>query len=203
MMVPGDPPDLPCPSYDQPLLRIGDSSSLMVPYSPSMSIPDMDLAFSALTPDSLQRNALSARAYSEQDVLTLSAALARARGDIRPSKLHLVSIDDLGAVPMAHHRADRKLLQDTVLITPEYEALVAQQAVDDPFAARRRQDRGITAALSNVWSLVLDKVYWVRDRIFPSNGDQLNAWLAERRGMAVLFHLDPDRPDEIWMLRSA
>lgn len=204
MMVPGDPADLPCPAYDQPFLQIGESSSLFVPYSPPMSIPDMDLAFSALTPDSLRRNELSGRAYSESDVLTLSAALARARGDIRPSTLHLVSIDDLGAVAMAHHRADRKLLEDTVLITPEYEALLAQQeAVEDPFAVRRQQERGFTAALSNIWALLLDKVYWVRDRIFPSNGDQLNAWLSERRGQAVLFHLDPNRPGEIWMLRSA
>jgi hypothetical protein len=204
MMVPGDPADLPCPAYDQPFLQIAESSSLFVPYSPPMSIPDMDLAFSALTPDSLQRNELSGRAYSDADVLTLSAALARSRGDIRASKLHLISIDDLGAVPMAHHRADRKLLEDTVLITPEYEALIAaQQAADDPFSARRQQERGLTAAFSNIWSLLLDRVYWVRDRIFPSNGDQLNAWLAERRGQAVLFHLDPARPDEIWMLRSA
>lgn len=204
MMVPGDPADLPCPSYDQPFLQIGESSSLFVPYSPPMSIPDMDLAFSALTPDSLRRNELSARAYSETDVLTLSAALARVRGDIRPSTLHLVSIDDLGSVPMAHHRADRKLLEDTVLLTPEYEALMAEQSAQtDPFAARRQQDRGLTAALSNIQSLVLDQLYWVRDRIFPSNGDQLNTWLSTRRGQAVLFHLDPNRPDEIWMLRSA
>jgi hypothetical protein len=204
MMVPGAPADLPCPSYDQPFLQIGESSSLFVPYSPPMSIPDMDLAFSALTPDSLRRNELSARAYSETDVLTLSAALARVRGDIRPSTLHLVSIDDLGSVPMAHHRADRKLLEDTVLLTPEYEALMAEQSAQtDPFAARRQQDRGLTAALSNIQALVLDRVYWLRDRIFPSNGDQLNGWLAERRGQAVLFHLDPNRPDEIWMLRSA
>jgi len=203
MMVPGDPADLPCPAHDQPFLQIGETSSLFVPYSPPMSIPDMDLAFSALTPDSLRQNELSGRAYSEDDILTLSAVLARARGDIRSSTLHLVSIDDLGAVPMAHHRADRKLLEDTVLITPEYEELLAEQrAVDDPFAVRRQQERGFTAALSNIWALVLDKVYWVRDRIFPSNGDQLNAWLSERRGQAVLFHLDPDRPDEIWMLRS-
>ncbi|MCC1481342.1 cellulose biosynthesis cyclic di-GMP-binding regulatory protein BcsB [Roseibaca sp. Y0-43] len=204
MMVPGDPADLPCQAYDQPFLQIGGSSSLFVPYSPPMSIPDMDLAFSALTPDSLRRNELSGRAYSDADVLTLAAALARSRGDIRPSTLHLISLDDLGAVPMAHHRADRKLLEDTVLITPEYEALMAaQQAADDPFSARWQQERGLTAAFSNIWSLLLDRVYWVRDRIFPSNGDQLNAWLAERRGQAVLFHLDPARPDEIWMLRSA
>lgn len=204
MMVPGDPSDLPCPAYDQPFLQIGESSSLFVPYSPPMSIPDMDLAFSALTPDSLRHNEMSARAYSEADILTLSAALARTRGDIRASTLHLISIDDLGAVPMAHHRADRRLLEDTVLLTPEYEALVAaQQSVEDPFQARRQQDRGFSAAFSNILSLILDRVYWVRDRIFPSNGDQLNAWLAERRGQAVLFHLDPSRPDEIWMLRSA
>ena len=117
-----------------------------------MSIPDMDLAFSALTPDSLRQNELSGRAYSEDDILTLSAVLARARGDIRSSTLHLVSIDDLGAVPMAHHRADRKLLEDTVLITHGIRGASCRttRPVDDPFAVRRQQERGFTAALSNI-----------------------------------------------------
>lgn len=58
------------------------------------------------------------------------------------------------------------------------------------------------AAVSNALGAVVDSVKWVTDRVFPSSGDQLNNWLAERRGQAILFQLDPNRPDEIWMLRS-
>ncbi len=204
VMIPGDPPDLPCPAHDRPFLRIGGDSSLTVPYSPPMAIPDMDLAFGALTPDSLQVNAMSARAYSDTDVLTLQAALARTRGAAGAATLHLISIDDLGAVPMADHRVERRVLEDTVLMSPDVEALMAeQQAANDPFARRRAQSGGgIGAALGRARALVIDRLEWVRDRIFPSNGDQLNDWLAARRAQAVLLQLDPDRPDAIWMLRS-
>jgi hypothetical protein len=76
----------------------------------------------------------------------------------------------------------------------------------DPFAQRRQSSSGIVsslrAALSNGWASVNDGARWMMDRIFPSSGDQLNRWLETRTGQAILFHLDADRPDEIWMLRS-
>lgn len=209
LMVPGDPPDLPCPAVDRPFLQISDTSTLNVPYSPSMAIPDMDLAFNALTPDSIRVNDMSARAFSDADVLTLRAALARLQSDIRPATLHLISIDDLGSVPSAHHRANRRLLEDVVLNLPDIpvgddDALLAFN--DDPFAQRRQQGSGVVAsmraAVSNTFGAITDGVKWVTDRVFPSSGDQLNNWLAQRRGQAILFQLDPTRPDEIWMLRS-
>ncbi len=210
LMIPGDPPDLPCPVVDRPFLQIANTSTLFVPYSPSMAIADMDLAFGALTPDSLRTNDLSARAWEESDVLMLKAALARSQADTRPATLHLISIDDLSSVPTSHHRADRRLLEETVLNLPSLPqsndpaALFA--AADDPFARRRQSSSGIvsslSAAVSNGWTSVNEGLRWAMDRIFPSSGDQLNRWLAERKGQAVLFQLDADRPDEIWMLRS-
>ncbi|MGP9789296.1 cellulose biosynthesis cyclic di-GMP-binding regulatory protein BcsB [Roseinatronobacter sp. NSM] len=209
LMVPGDPPDLPCPVVERPFLQISDTSTLNVPYSPSMAIPDMDLAFGALTPDSIRRNEMTARAFSDADILTLSAALARSHADMRPATLHLISVDDLGSVPAGNHRADRRLLEDIVLTVPELPGASGDAmagATDDPFQRRRQQDSGLSAgfgqAFSTAWDRVSDSLAWVKDRIFPSSGEQLNQWLANRRGQAVLFHLDPARPDEIWMLRS-
>ncbi len=205
LFVPGDPENLPCPTSDVPFLQISDTSTLHVPYSPSMSIPDMDLAFAALTPESLRVNEMSARAYSRADVTTLAAALARSRAMIRPSTLHLLSIEDLGSIPSAHHRADRRLLEDTVLLPHASDApdMVAEtNALHDPFHARRQESRGISLALSSGWQVVADQAQWLINRIFPRNGDQLNQWLAEQRGQAVLFQLDPARPDELWMLRG-
>ncbi|WP_439561052.1 cellulose biosynthesis cyclic di-GMP-binding regulatory protein BcsB [Roseinatronobacter sp.] len=209
VMVPGDPPDLPCPAVDRPFLQIGDSSTLHVPYSPSMAIPDMNLAFGALTPDSIRLNDMTARAYSETDILMLSAALARSQADMRAATLHLISLDDLGSVPAAHHRADRRLLEDTVLSVQQLDTSQSDPALafsDDPFERRRQQDSsfslGFGRAFSNGWGAIRDSVRWATDRIFPSSGEQLNQWLQDRRGQAVLFHLDATRPDEIWMLRS-
>jgi hypothetical protein len=210
LMVPGDPADLPCPAVDRPFLQISNTSSLFVPYSPSMAIADMDLAFGALTPESLRQNDLSARAWDESDVMMLKAALARAQADTRPATLHLISIDDLSSVPTSHHRADRRLLEEVVLNLPSLPqqddpaALFAAQT--DPFAQRRQSSSGVvaslSAAVSSGWANVTDGARWMMDRIFPSSGDQLNRWLAERKGHAILFQLDAERPDEIWMLRS-
>lgn len=209
LMVPGDPADLPCPVADRPFLQVSNTSTLFVPYSPSMAIPDMDLAFGALTPDSIRLNDMTARSYSEADILTMKASLARSQAELRPTTLHLISIDDLSSVPAAHHRADRRLLEETVLNLPSLEGTdpAAQFAsAEDPFARRRQSSDGIVtslrAAVSNGWATITDGVQWIGNRIFPSSGDQLNQWLSTRRGQAILFHLDPDRPDEIWMLRS-
>ena len=207
LMVPGDPSDLPCPVSDRPFLQVSNTSTLFVPYSPSMAIPDMDLAFGALTPDSLRVNEMSTRAYSEADVLTLKAALARSQAGLRPGTLHLISIDDLASVPTAHHRADRRLLEETVLNLPQVTPTGSGDLfAEDPFTRRRQTGSGLTgslsAALSNGWNSVTEGLRWVSNRVFPSSGDQLNRWLAERRGQAILFHLDPERPDEIWMIRS-
>lgn len=209
LMVPGDPPDLPCPAVERPFLQISDTSTLNVPYSPSMAIPDMDLAFGALTPDSIRRNEMTARAFSDADILTLSAALARSQADMRAATLHLISVDDLGSVPAGKHRADRRLLEDIVLTVPQVPGAspdMMADVMDDPFQRRRQQESGLSVgfgqAFSTGWNRVSDSLAWVKDRIFPSSGEQLNQWLANRRGQAVLFHLDPARPDEIWMLRS-
>lgn len=210
LMIPGDPPDLPCPVPDRPFLQIANSSTLYVPYSPSMAIADMDLAFGALIPDSIRLNELTARAYSESDILTLKAALARSQADTRPSTLHLVSIDDLSSVPSSQHRPERRLVEEAVLNLPSLQLgtdpndLFAN--LEDPFARRRQGASSIVtslrASISKGWQAANDGVRFAMDRIFPSSGDQLNRWLATRKGQAILFHLDVDRPDEIWMLRS-
>ena len=206
LFIPGDPENLPCPTIDSPFLRIWDSSTLNVPYSPAMSIPDMDLAFAALTPDSLRANEMSARAFSQSDVITLASALARTRAQIRPSTLHLISMDDLGSVPSAHHRADRRLLEDVVLNTEQFtEPLLAgghETGIVDPFQIRSQERRSFSVALSAGWTTVSEHAKGLIGRVFPRNGDSLNLWLAQQRGQAVLFQLDSARPDEIWMLRS-
>lgn len=205
MFVPGDPPTLPCPSSETPVLQIANSSTLHVPYSPSMFIPDMDLAFAALSPDSLSQNEMSGRSYSHMDVLTLRAALARTRAAIRPSTLHLISLDDLGSIPTGHYTADRRFLEDALLYSDTSDALATDlvtSVVGDPFQARRAEQRSMSLAFSAGWDAAMARAKWMFDRVFPSSGDQLNNWLVEQRGQALLFQLDASRPDEIWMLRG-
>ena len=205
LFVPGDPPTLPCASGDKPVLQIANSSTLKVPYSPSMFMPDMNLAFSALSPDSLRLNEMSGRAYAQMDILTLKAALARTRTAIRPSVLHLISIDDLGSIPTGHYIADRRYVEDALLQSDQTDALVADlfsSPQGDPFMVRRVEQRSVSLALSSGWAAVIARAKGVFERVFPSSEDHLNKWLADQRGQALLFQLDVRRPDEIWMLRG-
>ncbi len=205
LFVPGEPPSLPCSGNDRPVLQIANSSTINVPYSPSMSIPDMHLAFSALTPDSLRRNELTSRAFSDLDELTIAAALARTRAAIRPPTLHLIALEDLGSIPTGEYIADRKLLEDAVLQIPSLQLPGAGEPdvpQYDPFHFRQPESRWFSLALSSGWARVEEMGRWAFERVFPSGGNHLNNWLAERSGQAILFQLDPMQPDEIWMLRN-
>lgn len=204
MFIPGSPADLPCASSNVPLLQIGSGSSLNVPYSPPMATPDMHLAFAALQPESVRGNDLSARAYSDMDTLTLGAALTSARGMDGRSVLHLMAIEDLGGIPTAHYQLDRRVLEQVVLSGRKGDVLLAGQppSPQDLFQMHSQPSRSFNAALSNGWQEARERARWLRDRIFPNVGDQLNVWLAEQHAQAVLFQLDPERPNEIWMLRD-
>lgn len=210
VMIPGDPPNLPCPILDRPFLHISNTSTLTVPFSPAMAIPDMDMAFGALTPDSIRRNDMTARSWNNDDILTLQAALARTQAGVRPAILHLISMDDLASIPTNHHRPARHVLEDVLLGLSGLDDPISaslSQLLDDPFARRRNAADGgigvsVRAAFRSGWQQTQEAMLWITDRALPGSGDQLNRWLSQRRAQAILFQLDPTRPEEIWMLRS-
>lgn len=114
VLVPGNPGDLPCPTQDTPMAAIAATTTIEVPYSPSMYLPDMHLAFSALEPTSVVTNDMTARAFDENEVVTIAASLVggeRRNLSLRNSNLHLLSLDDLGSVPMGDYRVDRRSLE--------------------------------------------------------------------------------------------
>jgi cellulose synthase operon protein B len=204
MFVPGDPPALPCAAQERPFLQIGGSSALHVPYSPPMKIADMGHAFAALAPGSLQRNDMSSRAFAPIDEAMLAAALARSHSAPRPAALHLIAIEDMGSIPTGRYRANRVLLENALLAPQAAPALLAEAAPAelDPFRAPVTEARGLSVALGAGWATLSDHALRLMGRVFPASGDDLNLWLAQQRGQAVLFQLDPERPDDIWMLRG-
>ncbi len=205
VLIPGDPPDMPCAGARGAVLEIAASSTLDVPDSPSMFLPDMGLAFSALTPDSLVTNDLTHRAFDPEDSLVLGAALARAGAGYRPAHLHLMALEDLGSVPLGRYSVERRLLEDVLApITrgmPGDGPGAAPSAQPDPFRFVQ-EARGSRAALVGWWDWVMghagDFLQWVN----PRTEDRLNEWLERQQGQAVFLHLDHRRPDQIWMLRS-
>ena len=205
VMVPGAPADLPCPTIDEPMAAIGSGSTIHVPYSPSMYLPDMQMAFAGLGPDSIVLNDMSTRAFDANDVITLRAALIggeRADAAALQPRLHLLSADDLGSVPMGGHLFSRHALDEALL--PQ--GSVPLPAEGQPMAENsllRLQDRvETTAALSRgvdwMRRFFEDTLQWLH----PRTGVLLERWLEQQRGQAVMFQLDPGRPNHLWLVRA-
>lgn len=202
VLVPGAPADMPCPFNDTPILAIGESSTLTVPFSPSMYLPDMHIAFAGLTPASVHLNEMSARSFGADDVVTLRAALS---GGERPAaaalntQLHLLALDDLGSVPMGGYQLSRRAL-DAALLPPVQVAGLPEQGGHALLRLRERGDS--TAALSRGWDWLSDGFGAALQWLQPRSGLLLEQWLEQQDAQAVLMQLDPGRPNHLWMVRA-
>lgn len=208
VMVPGDPADLPCPHREHPVVAISDQSTIAAPYSPSMYLPDMHFALTALTPRGVQTGDLTARAFSALDVLTLRAALAGGQvmqqGETG-ARLHLTALEDLGAVPSGNLQINRRAIEHVLM--PALGGASPMAVSDAPaglgsgllrLERQREPTAGLTAGLDWLNLTLATAMQWMH----PRSGLLLDAWLLQQRGQAVLMQLDPNRPGDIWMLRA-
>lgn len=208
-IIPGAPADLPCPTQDAAMVAIGQDSTLFVPYSPAMYLADMHLAFSGLTPESVQGNDMSARSFDANDVVTLRAALSGGENletaALNP-RLNLLSIDDLGSVPMAHYLFSRRAVEAVLL--GEEPTVAGIEPMDagagGTFGAlmNRAQRPQSTAALARGWDWLRNgfeaTLYWLH----PRAGARLEYWLEQQHGQAILLQLDPAMPNQLWLVRA-
>lgn len=205
VMVPGDPPDMPCATADTPVLAIGQSSTLEVPYSPSMFLPDMHVAFSGLTPESVIVNELTERSFDENDIVTLRAAFSggeREDAAALNARLHLLTLDDLGSVPSGGYRFSRRAIEAALF--PEVEPVALTGGTGDSHALLRIQDRGDSRpVLTRGWEWLTNGFSTALQWLQPRSGMLLENWLEQQDAQAVLLQLDPARPTQIWMLRAA
>lgn len=204
VMVPGNPADMPCPTVEAPVLAIGQSSTIRVPYSPSMYLPDMHIAFAGLTPLSVTVNELSGRAFDENDVVTLRAALS---GGERPdaatlgARLHLLALDDLGSIPNGGYQISRRAVEAAMVDEAQIAAVTGSEA--PLHSLLRLQERGESpAALARGWDWLKGGFSTALQWLQPRSGTLLEAWLAEQDAQAVLLQLDPARPTHLWLLRA-
>ena len=205
--VPGNPPDLPCPQRDAPVVAVSAQSTIQVPYSPSMYLADMHYAFAGLEPASVQTSDLTGRSFSELDTLMLRAAFATGR---RPdaagvaARLHLIPPEDLGAVPSSGYRFSRAVVEQVLAPPAASPLLLAATGEADHLLLRteRQRDGAGPAAFSAGWDwmsrMTTDALQWMH----PRAGNYLEAWLSQQNGQAILLQLDPLQPSQIWMLRA-
>ncbi len=204
-IVPGDPADLPCPTQDAAMLAIGQGSTIEVPYSPAMYMPDMHLAFTGLTPDSVQANDMSTRSFNSNDVVTLRAALTGGENaetaDLNP-RLHLLSLDDLGSVPLGGYQFSRRAIETALLGEPEVIAGLEDPAAPRSSLLRMTERPESTAALARGWEWLRNGFERTLQWLHPRAGARLENWLQEQNGQAILLQLDPAMPNQLWMVRS-
>lgn len=203
VLVPGSPADMPCPFNDTPILAIGQGSSLYVPYSPSMYLPDMHIAFAGLTPDSVATNEMSGRAFDDNDVVTLRAALSGGERDDAAglgAQLHLLALDDLGSVPLGGYQLSRQAIDAALL----HQAPVAGIDTEEPVHAllRARDSADSRAALARGWDWLKDGFTTALQWLQPRSGLLLEHWLEQQDAQAILLQLDPARPNQLWLVRA-
>jgi len=205
MFIPGDPPDLPCPQREGPVLAIADSSTLTVPYSPSMYLADMHFVFSALGPEGVLASDLSERSFSDLDRLQLQAAFStgqRADAVGSPARLHLIPPDDLGAVPSGSYVISRGAVEAVLARREEPAEPVALAATGNVLfrAQERRESR--PALLTAGWDWTTRRFDETLQWMHPRAGTHMQDWLARQSGQAILLQLDPLLPSHVWMLRA-
>jgi len=207
VMIPGDPADMPCPVWDHPVLAIGADSTMTVPYSPSMYLPDMHFAFGALTAQSLRPQAHAARAFSDDDVVTLRAALAGStQGESRDlgARLHLLSLDDLAALPLGGYHVSRRAIENVLLGGGLGEIPVAEGLGGSllRMTGEGGGSRQPAAAFSVGWDWAARAFNTALQWLHPRSGTLLEEWLNQNQGQAILLQLDPMRPEHLWLLRA-
>ncbi len=201
VIIPGDPPDLPCPVGSGPSVGILDSTALLVPQSPSMFLPDMHFAFSRLGPDSVQVSALAARVFSSRAILALRAAFAGQ--DPAPMnesmRLKLLTLEELAAMPAGPYRFDRRVVERVLSPPAPDEPATAPLSLIALMQSQRRAaaEPGLFEKLVRFGREKLDAA---RYALIPSSGAVLDRWLATQSGKAILFQLDPTRPNEIFLV---
>ncbi|WP_370226709.1 cellulose biosynthesis cyclic di-GMP-binding regulatory protein BcsB [Pararhodobacter marinus] len=205
VLIPGNPPDLPCAFNDTPILGLGEDSTLTVPFSPSMYLPDMQIAFAGLTPASVVTNDMSQRAFDADDVVTLRAALtagARPEAAALNTQLHLLALDDLGTVPMGGYQLNRQAIDAALMPDTTITDFAPQTAPEHALLRFRDQTEQNTALLSRGWEWLQQGFWRTLEWLQPRSGLHLQTWLAEQDAQAILIQLDPARPNQLWMVRA-
>jgi hypothetical protein len=202
VMIPGDPADLPCPSRNGPVVELDALSTINVPFSPSMYLPDMQLAFATLGSRSLRLNDMTARAYSTEDITTLSSALilGQSGNASLPATLNLIALEDLGSLPVGSFLISRRAIEDVLLGANALD--LPQVAGETGGLLRSAAGRDSAMAMGGVWDWLTRTASEALQWVHPRSGLLLNAWLSEQRGQAILLQLDYTRPDQLWLLRS-
>jgi len=198
-IIPGDPPDLPCPRIEGPLLRVSGESALRIPSSPRMHFANVGAGLSELDP-----GAVVATPEASADgvaVATVQAIMLRLRpfaGAVGETRLTIAGVSELdrlapGDLGLTRQMAETALappLPAPVLPAP-VEAELTDLPATVPTDAASVTDR-VSTLIAGLWQSL---------RELAAPGDPaLPLWLEGRRGTAMLVMPDAASPDALWLL---
>ncbi|MWB76421.1 hypothetical protein GLS40_00130 [Pseudooceanicola sp. 216_PA32_1] len=226
MIVPGDPADLQCvPRATDMLVILGDSS-ITIPGSPSMTRNDMRTALDRMSGENVIIPT-PARSDPDRDAALLMPFAMRFQPLTREgsaSVLNVITPQFVDAVPTGDTGLKRRVLQQVLtgvqvnFESPALQPIVVPQKNAAPapsFRLSMTNDTVDTAAgadedaaepmlaglfdLPNMWATGVAQFERLRD--FASADDpDLTTWLARRTGEAVLMQLDPEDPNNLWLV---
>ncbi len=193
-IVPGDPPNQPCPPMSAPLTIISPQSTLLVPPSPQMRMIGLDRPLVALQPD--QINGLVS-ATKDTPVSHLPATLAAAMRPVAQAErisgasLTITSTGaeeslQLGDLGISRRDLARLLPAENALSLPE-----ASPDQTDPPGLTDRTKRWFQGFVRDLVKLAI-----------PDDGPLL-AWLKDRPAEALLFIPKDDAPEAMWLMVRA
>ncbi|MGP3697419.1 cellulose biosynthesis cyclic di-GMP-binding regulatory protein BcsB [Rhodobacter sp. NSM] len=206
-IIPGNPPDEPCPSTQGNLLQVLGSTELFVPPSPRMTMADMARDLAWVTPAGVQPATPEGLART----LPFMSAFHDA-SDGRPVQLTVTGLHDLDRVPMAEAGLTPRLLARTLLPSAVSRLVDDRPAAETDTPANALTPLGAAPGESTLPALVesnwFDRarafmlatlepaLHGVRRLVRPGDGD-LVEWLASRKGEAMII---APGPGELWVV---
>ncbi|MBI1217583.1 MAG: cellulose synthase [Rhodobacteraceae bacterium] len=205
IIIPGDPPDQPCPIRKDPMVTILDTTTLFVPPTPRMVLPNLATPLSTIGGDAVSFDGQpDGRADPSLPFSALLQPLAQ--GGAGTAHLHVVDLRDMSRVPLGDEGISTRSLEG-LLLPPVAKLPVADAATDTTADDQAPPEQpgwlqglidglpplNLSARASALWDYV--------QRLGRRSGDgPLASWLAARNGQAVLLDLDPAHRDDLWLV---
>ncbi|MDO9525624.1 MAG: cellulose biosynthesis cyclic di-GMP-binding regulatory protein BcsB, partial [Gemmobacter sp.] len=220
MSVPGDPPDLACTPRNTDMLVVLGDSTLLVPPSPRMRQADMSRSLARLDGTDIVIPAEVADPARDADTLLAFGAVLRPLvSDGTTVQLRVISFEAAGLVPTGTTGVTRRMLQNAVF--PKLEGSVPPPAQVSTTPATRSFSLADADGLAvpdqavqpggqpSIWRSVtrffspegwlFRDVGGVRVLVLPGK-ISLTDWLQGKSGQAILLQLDPETPNDIWLI---
>ncbi|KAA2312092.1 hypothetical protein DL237_14305 [Pseudooceanicola sediminis] len=188
-LVPGDPPDLPCPAFDSPLMTIDATSTLLVPEVPKMAFVNVSDTLAGITPDQIFYRSGSEEGESDIE-MALKTAMRTLEGHTQQdgASLNVIESDSLDQISLGGLNLSRRELEAVFL---NRRPAPMTQPIEDPSTRT-----WVMPAFSDILAAVGRNV---RDLASPGDGD-LRDWLSDRNGKAVVTIPQADDPLSLWLI---